>query len=211
MFIADNILKQRLQNVYFIWGSGKTTIANALREKFGCFVYHTDNERARHAHSADPEFQPALCRNVPDYWALDPDDARQWEKDIVREFTPMVIADLLVLSQQHKHVLCEGDIDIDQIAPIMTHAVTISNYGTSYDFFARPEQQNMLDTILNRQDLSEEEKAERVKNAYDIVGTTAMHEIPYETQKYGVKQIVRYDDTPVHETVSLVATHFGFL
>ena len=78
MEIENDILKQRLKNVYFIWGSGKTTIANALAEKCGCFVNHTDYERARHAHSADPQYQPALCRNVPDYWALDPEDAKKY-------------------------------------------------------------------------------------------------------------------------------------
>ena len=30
MFIANRILKQRLQNVYFLWGRGKTTIAALL-------------------------------------------------------------------------------------------------------------------------------------------------------------------------------------
>ena len=210
MFIADNILKQRLQNVYFIWGSGKTTIANALQKKYDCFVYHTDYERARHSRSADPAFQPALCRDVPDYWALDPEDAKQWEKDIVREFTPMVVSDLLALAPQHKCIICEGDIDIDQIVPIATHAVTISNYGNAYDFFARPDQQGMLDGILNRADLSDSEKAERVKNAYDIVGNNTTPEIPYETQKYGIKQIIRYESSTIEETTNLIAAYFHF-
>lgn len=122
----------------------------------------------------------------------------------------MVVADLLEIAPQHKYVICEGDIDIDQIIPIATHTVTISNYGTAYDFFARPDQQYMLDEIQNRTDLSGEEKAERVKNAYDIVGDAAKQEIPYETLKYGVKQIIRYDSSTIEGTSSLVAHHFGF-
>lgn len=35
MTIADNVIKDKLQNVYFIWGRGKTTIAKALQGKYG--------------------------------------------------------------------------------------------------------------------------------------------------------------------------------
>lgn len=38
MLIADNILRDRLKNVYFIWGSGKTTAANSLHEKYGFYI-----------------------------------------------------------------------------------------------------------------------------------------------------------------------------
>lgn len=210
MFIADNTLKQRLRNVYFIWGSGKTTVANALQQKYGYYVYHTDYERARHAKSADPALQPALCRQVPDYWALDPADAQQWEKDIVREFTPMVIADLLVLAAQHPCVICEGDIDIDLVVPVATHMVTISNHGASYDFFDRPDQKQMREDILSRKDLTDAEKTARLENAYAIVGETTAQAIPYETQRYGVSQIIRYDHSTVEETTARVAAVFGF-
>ena len=210
MEIENNILKQRLKNVYFIWGSGKTTIANALAEKYGCFVYHTDYERARHARSADPDYQPALCRNVPDYWALDPEDAKQWERDIVREFTPMVVADLLALAPQNQYVICEGDIDIDQIMLVASHVVTISNYGSAYDFFDRPDQQVMLREIQERPGLSDADRERLIENAYAIAGQTSSHTIPYETNKYGVKQIIRYDDTTIEETANTVAAFFGW-
>jgi hypothetical protein len=105
MLIPDNILKRKLHNVYFIWGSGKTTAANELSRKYGFFVYHTDYSRSEHCKNADPQFQPALCRDVPDYWALDPSDAAKWEGDIVREFTPMVIADLIQLADRYEGII----------------------------------------------------------------------------------------------------------
>lgn len=208
MVIADNVLKQRLQNVFFIWGSGKTTIANVLAEKYGCYVYHTDQERGKFFHMAQPEFQPAMCRDVPDYWALEPEDARNWETDIVREFTPMVVADLLVLSARHPRVICEGDLDIAQMLAVAAHAVLLSNHGRGYDFFDRPEQKHMLEDILNRTDLTEEEKARRVQNAYEIVGggkPDVLRETPH-----GVKEIVWDEQTPVEKTAERVAAYFGF-
>lgn len=43
MNIANNIIRNRLKNVYFIWGRGKTTIAKMLREKYGFYIYSTDD------------------------------------------------------------------------------------------------------------------------------------------------------------------------
>jgi len=45
MYIADHILKRRLENVYFLWGRGKTTIASHLSSHFGGMIYSTDDSR----------------------------------------------------------------------------------------------------------------------------------------------------------------------
>jgi hypothetical protein len=214
MNIPDNIIKQKLHNVYFIWGSGKTTAANELSDKYGFYVYRTDNERAKHAKNADPQFQPALCRDVPDIWALDPKDALQWESEIVRDFTPMVIIDLIQLASQYTRVICEGDIEIDSIINVITNVVTISNYGRSYDFFDRPGQKHRLDEIRSR-DISEEEKEKLIRNAYRIVGvedegkSESNRESPRETTQYGVKQIIRDDNSTIEQTAAMIAEYFG--
>lgn len=194
MKIADNIIRAKLRNVCFIWGSGKTTAANALAEKYGGIVYHTD-ERARYCRIAEPELQPALCRDVPDYFALDPDDARQWERDIVCEMTPMIIADLIELSGRTDGMIwCEGDIDADSVIRVATHTVCIVNNGKPGDFFDRPEQKHMLDAIKNS-DLTEEEKRLRIENAYRIVGDGSNRTLPREITELGVKRIDRFDDS----------------
>lgn len=214
MELPDNVLKQKLHNVYFIWGSGKTTAAHELSRRYGFYVYHTDGQRANHFRNADPAFQPALCREVPDVWALAPEDAREWEAAIVREFTPMVVADLLQLAALHEAVICEGDIDIDGVMPIVTHAVTITHRGRAYDFFDRPDQRHMLEQIRSRSDLTPEQKEERIRNAYQIVrggvGETPDRAIPRETRRYGVKQIIRDDGSTPERTADAIAAHFGW-
>ena len=70
MEIKDSILKRALQNVYFIWGRGKTTIANRLREKHGFYVYSTDDSRDWHMDNAIPEDQPYMCRDE-EYFGFD--------------------------------------------------------------------------------------------------------------------------------------------
>lgn len=65
MNIPNHVLKEKLSNVYFIWGSGRTTAANALAEKYGFYVYHTSDSRSRHFQNAHPDCQPAMCREEP--------------------------------------------------------------------------------------------------------------------------------------------------
>jgi hypothetical protein len=126
----------------------------------------------------------------------------------------MVIAGLIALAAQHDGVICEGDIDIQAVIPIATHTVTISNYGSPYDFFDRPGQHSMLDAIRGRGDLTDEEKEERIRKAYQVVGSEPggkepVREIPRETELYGVKQIIRDDTTGVAQTADAIAAYFG--
>lgn len=211
MIFSNGVIKRALENVYFIWGSGKTTAANALAERHGFFVYHTDESRSRHFHNADPNDQPAMCRDVPDFWALEPEDALAWEGAVVKEMTPMIVAELIGLAAQHKGVICEGDIDIDQIAPVAANAVTISNHGAEYDFFSRPEQAHMLEEIKSRTDIDESEKQRRIENAYRILrcAETDRFAIPRETRLYGVKQIIRDSSSSVETVVNMIEQHWG--
>lgn len=213
MYIADNTIRQMLENVYFIWGSGKTTTANALARKHNFYVYSTDDSRGRHAKNAHPDYQPAMCRHVPDFWGLEKDDALAWEGAIVREMTPMIIMDLIRLSAQYSGVICEGDIDIDMIMPVVTNAVTISNHGKSYDFFDRPDHIHMLEDIKNRTDLNEEEKQKLIDNAYHILTPDAGSEkaVPRETELYGVKEIIRDDSTSVERVVQMIEEYWGLI
>lgn len=209
MYIADNTIKNLLNNVYFIWGSGKTTTANALAEKHGFVVYHTDNSRSWHFNNTHPDYQPAMCRDVPDFWALEKEDALAWEHAIVKEMTPMIVTDLIILSVQHEKIICEGDIDIDTVIPVVTNAVTISNHGKRYDFFDRPEQRHMLEEIKNRTDINDDEKQKLIDNAYHILSPEPEDiSIPRETKLYGVKEIIRDETTSVEDVVKMIEEYW---
>lgn len=214
MIIADNILKEKLKNVYFITGSGKTTIANEMSKHIGnCYVYHTDN-RGPFFKLADPKYQLAMCRNVPDYFALDKDDAHNWECNIVKEFTPMIIIDLIYLSSQYDVVICEGDINLELIIDsiVKDNMVYIKHIGKTGDFFDRPEQRHMLDSIINDNSLSEEEKKLKIEKMYDIVGRPNQEivedSIPDVIKNNDIKVIVRYDNNTVEENTNKVLKCF---
>jgi hypothetical protein len=124
MIIANNIIANKLKNVYWVIGSscgGKTTSANILSKKYSMYHYNSDEMRLKHCRDTDDIEQPALKRYVPDINQLSVDDLREWEAGIVREMTPMIIADLIELSGKNKKIVFEGDIDTQSIIPFIKH------------------------------------------------------------------------------------------
>ena len=204
MMIPENVMKRLLQNVYFIWGDG-VDVANELGRRYDIHVYHTCDNRYKHTQNADPKFQPGLFRfemNQENYFAQDPEDAMQREREIVRDYTPMVIMDLIQLTAQHEKIICENAIDIDSIIPFVTHAVMITDNKTLESFI------DMYKNEIRRCDISEDEKA-RLSRKVDAVWGSGTPGHPREVAQYGVKQIIWDDDSTVEQTADMVAEYFG--
>jgi len=215
MNIGDSIIKNKLKNVYFIWGRGKTTIANRLKEKYGFYIYSTDESRDRQIKLADPIEQPYMCRDfqkeysVKSFWELPKEVIEEREKHFVAEMTPMMVAELIQLSALHEVIICEGDIDYCAIVPIATHTVYLCNQSTSFDWFKRSDHEDVCDVIYRRIDLSEEEKQLVIQNAYESVAANE-GVIPDWVVDLGIKNIVWNDNTSIDTTALEVATYFGF-
>jgi len=215
MNIPDNVLRQKLRNVYFIWGRGKTTIANELRRRYRYFIYDTDESRRCHLANADPLYQPEMCRDVEkehgvsDFWELPREVIAARERHWLREFTPMVIAELILLAGAHDVILCEGDIDFEAVIPLAMHMVHLSNKGTKFDWFDRPDHSHMLDSIKNRTDISNKEKEAMIRNAYDVVSPSST-QLPEWVQRHDIMDIAWDDNTTIAQTASEVARYFGF-
>lgn len=216
MNIADNIIKQKLKNEYFIWGRGKTTIANELSKSFSCYIYDVDKNRYHHwKNTADPQYQPYMCRDfdreygVKDFWELPPEVIHERETNWLHEFTPMAVIDLMLLSQSHDVILCEGDVDCVSIIPIASHIVYLSNQGTKFDWFNRPDHNNALDSIKNRMDITDKDKDEIILNARNSVGTNE-DKIPDWVILNDIKCVIWNDKSSVEQTSAHVADYFGF-
>lgn len=215
MFVADNIIKEKIKNVYFIWGRGKTTIANELHKKYGYYIYSIDDSRYRHMKSANPEYQPYMCRDfekeygVKSFWELPSEVIHDRELHWLHEFTPMAIMDLILLSPAHDVILCEGDVEYSTVIPVASHMVHLSNCGTKFDWFTRADHSHMLNAVRNRTDITEKEKDGIINNAYKTVGQNEGI-LPHWVVKYEVKNIAWDDGTSIEQTVSDVAQYFGF-
>ncbi|MBO5228558.1 MAG: hypothetical protein J6B39_06175 [Lachnospiraceae bacterium] len=218
MLIPDNIIKDRLKNVYFIWGTGKTTIANRLREKHGYYVYDVDESRNRQMLLARPEYQPHMCRDyvkeygVRSFWELPKEVIGEREKHFLEEVTPMIIAELMELSRQYEVIVCEEDLDYEALMPVASHAVHLQNCGSKFDWFNRPDYIDSINAIKARVDITEEEKNAIIHNAYDAVGGNRMPEdvceLPEWVNRLGVKNIVWNDSITVEQTVTEVEEYF---
>ncbi len=212
MLFSNNILREKLKNIYFIWGRGKTTIANELKEKYGCYVYSTDDSRYPHLQLAMPEEQPYMCRDfeaeygVKNFWLLPPEVILEREEKFLSEMTPMIIADLIELSAAHEIIICEGDIDYEAVAPIATHMVYLCNLGSKFDFFNRPDHDS-LEEICKQPDLTDSEKELLKANARYVVSKNE-GVVPAWVIKHGVKNLVWDDTIMVKETAQEVAEYF---
>jgi len=215
MDIPDNVIRQKLRSVYFIWGRGKTTIADELRRKYKCFVYRTDESRRLHLADADPSYQPHMCRDyekeygVSSFWELPHEVIREREKHWLHEFTPMAIVDLILLAGAHDVILCEGDIEYETVIPVASHMVHLSNRGTKFDWFNRPGHSHALDDVKNRADLSQEEKDAIISNAYSAVGQNEAP-LPDWVVRHAITDIAWDDNTTIEQTASEVAQYFGW-
>ena len=212
----NNVLKHYLKNVYFIWGSGKTTIANRLKEKYGFYIYSTDDSRDWHMDNAIPEDQPYMCRDyyreygVKSFWELPKEVIAEREKHFVEEMTPMMIAELIQLSAIHNVIICEGDIDYHAVAPVATHVVHLCNQSTTFDWFDRPDHENIRDTVAKRTDLSDEEKQQIIEHAYECVAPDESNTATDWVAELGIKNIVWNDQTSIDMTAAEVAAYFEF-
>ena len=198
MVIPDNILKRLLENVYFIWDGA--AVADELGRRYGMYVYHTCEHRHIHHQNADPRFQPQLSRDVPDFFALDPEDALRKETGTVREYTPMVVMDLIQLSAKHEKIICENAIDVDSIMPIVTHAVEIADTRPSNgwdDFIARYE------NAIRGRDISGDEKERLIRKLH------AVWKNDRNATQSAAKQIFWDEHSTVEQTANEIAEYFG--
>lgn len=100
MNISDRILKQRLENVYFLWGRGKTTIAAILRDRFDAVVYSTDDSRWPHMCQAHPDEQPYMCRDYEAEYGI---DVVIWDDHTAPDETADAVAEIFGLSESFRN------------------------------------------------------------------------------------------------------------
>lgn len=214
MYISESIIKEKLKNVYFIWGRGKTTIANRLSEKYGFFVYSTDESRERQMLVANPVDQPYMCRdylkeyNVKSFWELPKEVIADREINFLREVTPMMIAELIQLSAKHDVIICEGDIDFRAVMSIASHSIYLCAKSDTFDWFERPDHDDVKAELEQRTDLTEVEKQVIIDNAYTAVSDNDGVN-PSWVEDYGVPIVYWNDFTGIEKTTEEVADIFG--
>ncbi|MBQ8215982.1 MAG: hypothetical protein IJZ33_06945 [Clostridia bacterium] len=204
---------KKFANVYFLWGRGKTTIANILRKRFDVYIYSTDEARDRLFLTATPEKQPYMCRDylseygVSSFWELPGEVIADREVHFLEEVTPMMIRELIALSDEHDTVICEGDIDYKQIVKLFDNTVYLQNCGTKFDWFNRYDH-NDLDYIRSRTDIDEAQKQTLIDQAYAVVSADE-GKLPDFVVENHIKVIAWNDNTTPEETATEVESYFN--
>ena len=203
----------KLSNVYFLWGRGKTTVANILRDRYDFYIYSTDEARDRLMLVATPEKQPYMCRDfeaeygVSSFWELPSEVIADREVHFLEEMTPMIIDELAELSKQHRIIICEGDIDHKQIIELSNNIVYLQNCSTKFDWFNRPDHDDLA-YIRNRTDIDEAQKQALIDQAYASVGNNE-GVLPDFVSEHNIK-VIRWDDNITPEkTANEVDEYFG--
>ncbi|MDE7405278.1 MAG: shikimate kinase [Clostridiales bacterium] len=115
--------KEQFKNVYFIAGcatGGKTTISEAVAQKYGFIRYDADAEFDKHKKLSNALEQPAMNRqfkNADEFFLRDTDEYVQWLKDSAKEQLPFILDDIIELSQRNK-VVCDLQLTVDQAKQI---------------------------------------------------------------------------------------------
>jgi len=212
MNIPENIISQKLKNVYFIIGgscAGKTTAAKYLSEKYGMYHYSTDDMRKTYYQRAIVDYQPALCKKIKDFYELSVDEVLTYEADVARETAPMIITDLIELSGKYDKIVCEG-VYAAPIIPLTDYNKIIYLYTSDEiikrDFFNRPAQSRILENIINRTDITESEKEKRINHRIEIACGIMSNLDNYI--KNDIKRYYRNDENSIEDMLNIIEKHF---
>lgn len=146
---------------------------------------------------------------VARFWELPAEVVADREKHFIEEVTLMIIVDLIELSAKQDVIICEGDIDYAAVAAVAANMVFLQNCGAKFDWFNRPDHENIFETVGKRSDLSDDEKAAVIKNAYNIVSGDGSI-LPEWVKRLNIKCIAWDDNTSVEMTTHDVEAYFGF-
>lgn len=215
MYIAENILKHSLQNVYFLAGTalaGKTTMTKVLSEKHGFVPYYEDwngesflefksicDEKYQPQSTKKKDYEAHFSKTVEEFLA----EKAESKRDYWIEFA---IIDLIKISQNNK-VVTDLYIPITLLAEISDYSrvacmlaspelVTCENYGK------RESHKAFLDCLLS---LKEPEKKIAVQDELFRIGVEEIYE---DVRKYNFFNIVRTEESTVDNTLKMLENHF---
>jgi len=213
LFIASNILKHYLKNVYFFCGTacgGKTTISKAFAQKHGFIWLDEDTLNKQMAAIADPEYQPAWCSRPIDwevYFNRPYKEYHHWLSDCGDEMLPMELLELIRLSADQKVA-----VDMYNMPPKMALELTETNRivflvttpeRVIRDYYNRPGHREIYDCIMN---LRDPEAALENCNKMLVYGNQLFLD---ELNQSGLFFIMRDDNSTIKDTLALVENHFS--
>jgi len=215
MNIPNNIIKQQLNNVYFIIGTncgGKTTMAKQLAVRHNMIYYSADEHYWEHRKLSNQTHQPHMNRPFlgwQEYFKRDIEDQATWLLSCMEEAMPFIILDLLHLSNTHNQaIIADVHAMPDYLQPITDYnhiyALTADEAVIKRDFFKRDDKK----PLLNRIELEMENVEQTVHHQLN----TVIHIAKIEQQKikaHNIQRDRRTTQTNYNARLKRVAMHFN--
>ncbi|MBR4959523.1 MAG: hypothetical protein IKY52_01345 [Clostridia bacterium] len=163
MYIADNILRAQLSNVYFINGTayaGKSTMCRMLADRYGMILCGENYGHERMLTMIDGETQPSLnyfhtMGSFVDFVTRTPEEYAAWIEGCSREVADFEVTELIRISGENpgKKIIVDTSLPADLLHSLSDYsrvAVMLSPQSMSVErFFDRsdPEKQMMLSVL----------------------------------------------------------------
>lgn len=198
-------------NIFFLLGcpcSGKTTVGKMLVSKYDMLYFSGDDKRFDYYKKANPAIHKFMTMDTSNFWNWSLEDMIAWERGVIREQTPMVLEDLIKLSEQHKYVLFEGMLDMDYLSKAVPKEqivfLTVSRKVCEKVFFDRFDHSNMVDMIMREEGVSDVEKSRRIQ----IRRQAAIDAFYLDGNDYGIQSFSRTNMTHPSEMLEKVEGYF---
>lgn len=215
MEIKNNIIKEKLKNVYFIAGTncgGKTSMAKALSEKYDMEYYSADEHYWEHRKISDAVHQPNMNRHFygwEEYFARDKVEQGEWLLRAEDEEMDFIILDLIILaSKSNKKIIVDIHRAVDLFTKITDeqHVIfLLADVETvRKQYFGRDDKNPLLDCI--KRETKDPKKA--IENTLDVACYIAEREICMAKQS-PFKWHMRNEKTSFEARLAMVEKHFG--
>ncbi len=214
MNVPNHLIKQKLQNVFFILGSncgGKSSMAKALAEKHDMVLYSADEHYWNHRKQTDSAVEVNMNRPFhgwDEYFSRNPRDQAKWLLRCKDEEIPYILCDLMVLaSSTDKKIIVDthnmGDLakeitNYNRVIYLYADEETVRN-----DFFEREDKLPLLKVIQTK--TTHPDKA--LNNLLETVSLIARSEID-EALSSNFKTHQRTLNISFEERMTLVEKHF---
>lgn len=215
MNIKNNVLKEKLKNVYFIAGTncgGKSSMAKSLSKKYDMIFYSADDAYWDHRQYSNIKDQPNMNREFlgwNEFFNREPIDKATWLLESELEEMDFIILDLVQLAQKENtkvivDIHCMPEI-FEQISEYNRVIFLLAEPDLVFkEYFDRNDKSDMYNCILNNTTNPEQSLLNTRKLAKEIASM--------ETSKAlnsGFKYFVRTESTNFLERQKLVIEHFG--
>ena len=219
MYIAENILKYNLKNVYFLVGTacgGKTTLAKELSKKYG-FIHFNDNWQEENAKIwqsiINEKYQPKATKrreiDWEEYFSRSVEEFLADDKNDVhgdKEYIQFSIIELIKLSQKNKVI---ADVWIDDFGLLSE----ISEYNRIAclialgdlivrDYYKREDHKEFTECIAS---LKNPEKKFEIQNELFRLGVDEMIK---KAEKHRFYILMRSEDSTIEDRLKLLEEHF---